>query len=154
MSDGVFDLLKELKDMGYLVKLDTNGTFPDRLRRAVFGGLADAVAMDIKNSREKYGLTVGIESFDIAPVEESVAFLKTGTVDAEFRTTVVPELHTEADMELIGQWLSGAKKYYLQRFKDSGDLIGGGFTEPRVDLMENLQNIAAKYIEKVELRGI
>ena len=154
LNDDLFDLLRELKDMGYLVKLDTNGTFPERLRRAVFGGLVDAVAMDIKNSRGKYGMTVGIKDFDTAPVEESVEFLKSGSVDTEFRTTVVAELHTEEDIELIGQWLCGAEKYFLQRFKDSGDLISGGFTEPSGGFMENLQKIASKYIKKVELRGI
>ena len=154
ISDDVFELMKELRDMGYLIKLDTNGTFPERLRRAVFGGLVDTVAMDIKNCKERYAETVGIEHFDIAPIEESVDFLKSGEVDFEFRTTVVKELHTEENMEKLCEWISGAPRYYLQRFKDSGDLIGGGFSEPSIEFMENLQKIALKYIEKVELRGI
>ncbi len=154
MNESVFDFMKQLKDLGYLVKLDTNGSFPEKLRRAVFGGLCDSVAMDIKNSKPKYAETVGLKDFDISPIEESVEFLKSGAVDAEFRTTVMPELHTPEDMEQIGEWLSGAKRYYIQRFKDSGDLIGGGFTEPDGAFMENLQKIAMKYIEKVELRGI
>lgn len=154
ISDDVFELMKELRDMGYLIKLDTNGTFPERLRRAVFGGLVDTVAMDIKNCKERYAETVGIEHFDIAPIEESVDFLKSGAVDFEFRTTVVKELHTEENMEKLCEWISGASRYYLQRFKDSGDLIGGGFSEPSIEFMENLQKIALKYIEKVELRGI
>ena len=144
LSDDVFDLMKEIKDIGYLIKLDTNGTFPERLRRAVFGGLADSVAMDIKNSKQKYAETVGVKGFDIAPVEESVEFLK----------TVVKELHTEEDIKDICEWIRGAPRYYLQRFKDSGNLIGEGFTEPSIDFMENLQKIAQKYIEKVELRGV
>lgn len=154
LSNGVFELMKQVKDMGYLVKLDTNGTFPERLRRAVFGGLVDTVAMDIKNSKERYAETVGVENFDISPVEESVEFLKSGAVDYEFRTTVVRELHTEEDIERLAQWIQGAARYYLQRFKDSGNLIREGFTEPSIDFMENLQKIAQKYIEKVELRGV
>ena len=154
LSDEVFDLLKELRELGYLIKLDTNGTFPERLRRAVFGGLVDSVAMDIKNSKERYAETVGVEDLDLAPIEESVSFLKSGAVDFEFRTTVVKELHTEHDIERIGEWIRGAPRYYLQRFKDSGDLIKGGFTEPKISFMENLQKIALKYVDKVELRGI
>lgn len=154
LSDDVFDLMRQIKDMGYSVKLDTNGTFPERLRRAVFGGLADTVAMDIKNSKERYAETVGLESLDLAPIEESVDFLKSGAVDFEFRTTVVKELHTDDDMERIGRWISGAPRYYLQRFKDSGTLIRPGFTEPSIEFMENLQKIAEKYVQKVELRGV
>ena len=154
LSDDVFDLIKEIRDIGYSIKLDTNGTFPERLRRAVFGGLVDTVAMDIKNCKERYGETVGIKNFDIAPIEESVEFLKSGAIDYEFRTTVVHELHTEEDMERIGEWLNGAPRYYLQMFKDSGDLISPGLTAPSLEFMENLQKIAMKYIEKVELRGI
>lgn len=154
LSDETFDLLKEIKSLGYLVKLDTNGMFPERLHRAVFGGLADTVAMDIKNCPEKYAETVGVKKLDMSPIFESVNFLKSGAVDCEFRTTVVPELHTAEDIEKIGEWLSGAERYYLQAFKDSGALIGGGFTEPDEAFMKNLQKIALKYIEKVEVRGI
>ena len=154
MTDGAFELMKEIRGLGYSVKLDTNGTFPDRLRRAVFGGLCDCVAMDIKNSKERYAETVGVKNLDLKPIEDSVEFLKSGAVDFEFRTTIVKELHTEEDMERVCEWIKGAPRYYLQRFKDSGDLIGGGFTEPSIEFMENLQKIALKYIEKVELRGV
>lgn len=154
LSEGVFELLKKIKDLGYSVKLDTNGTFPERLRRAVFGGLCDTVAMDIKNSPERYAETVGVPGLDLGPIRESVEFLKSGAVDHEFRTTVAPELHTEDDIEKIGQWLKGSDRYFLQAFKDSGELIGGGFTSPSEEFMKNLQKIALKYIEKVEIRGI
>ncbi len=154
LSEGVFELLKKIKDLGYPVKLDTNGTFPERLRRAVFGGLCDTVAMDIKNSPERYAETVGVPGLDLGPIRESVEFLKSGAVDHEFRTTVAPELHTEDDIEKIGQWLKGSDRYFLQAFKDSGELIGGGFTSPSEEFMKNLQKIALKYIEKVEIRGI
>lgn len=154
MSDGVFELMKRIKDIGYPIKLDTNGTFPERLRRAVFGGLCDSVAMDVKNSPERYAETVGVEDFDISPVKQSVEFLKSGAVDFEFRTTVVKELHTLEDIERLARWIAGAPRYYLQRFKDSGDLIKEGFSPPDGEFMENAQKIASKYIKKVELRGI
>ncbi len=154
LTDGVFELLSEIKSLGYSVKLDSNGTFPEKLRRAVFGGLCDTVAMDIKNCPEKYPETVGIKDFDISPVLESVEFLKSGAVDCEFRTTVMPELHSAEDIDKIGRWLSGAERYYLQAFKDSGDLIRGGFSSPSPDFMNILQKTALKYIQKVEVRGI
>lgn len=154
LSDEVFELMRKIRELGFMIKLDTNGTFPERLRRAVFGGLVDTVAMDIKNSKERYAETVGVDGFDIALIEESVNFLMSGAVDFEFRTTVVKELHTEEDIEHLAQWIKGAPRYYLQRFKDSGDLIKEGFTPPEGEFMEKAQKIAMKYIEKVELRGI
>lgn len=148
------DLIRRIKEYDLSVKLDTNGCFPDRLQAAVEEGLVDYVAMDIKNSREKYPLTVGLPDFDVRPVEESVSYLMSGAVDYEFRTTVVAECHTFDDMEKIGSWIKGAKRYFLQNFVDSGHLISPdmhGVDEPS---MKGLQRIAAKYVEKVELRGI
>ena len=110
--------------------------------------------MDIKNSREKYPLTVGVPDFDVRPVEESVALLLSGAVDYEFRTTVVAEFHTLADMEEIGGWIRGAKRYFLQNFVDSGHLISQNVHGVDLASMKDLQRIAAKYVEKVELRGI
>ena len=99
--------LNNIKELGYLVKLDTNGYRPEVLKEAVRGGYVDYVAMDIKNSKESYQKTVGLEKFDIKPIEESVDFLMSGTVDFEFRTTLVRQLHTERDMYSIATWLRG-----------------------------------------------
>lgn len=115
--------LGKIKELGYKVKLDTNGSFPERLRRIVEAGLADYVAMDIKNSPELYPKTVGIPDFDLAPVAESKEFLLRGTVEYEFRTTVVKGLHTEESLIEAAEWISGAKQYFLQQYRDSGDVI-------------------------------
>ena len=124
------EFILKIKERGFLVKLDTNGTRPEVLKRLVNKGLLDYVAMDIKNSPFRYGETVGIEDFDILGVAESTAFLMEGKVDFEFRTTVVKELHTIEDIENIGKWLEGEEKFFLQTFKDSGDLISCGYSAP------------------------
>lgn len=115
--------LEKVKMLGYKIKLDTNGSAPELLREIVEAGLVDRVAMDIKNSPEQYAKTVGLEKFDIAPVESSKNFLLSSSVDYEFRTTVVKGLHTKESLMSAAEWIRGAKEYYLQQFKDSGSLI-------------------------------
>lgn len=148
--------MREVKALGYMIKLDTNGSFPDKLKHLVAEGLVDYVAMDIKNAKESYGKTIGVESYDLAPVEESVAYLlsDSGQVPYEFRTTVVRELHKKADFISIGRWLRGAKRYYLQAFVDSGDLIAQGMSGYEKEQMEAAKNIVAKEVPCVELRGV
>ena len=119
--------IKKIKDMGFAVKLDTNGTSPDLLSSLIDDGLVDYVAMDIKNCPEKYPLTVGVKC-DMEKIGRSVSLLLEDKVDYEFRTTVVRELHTEDDFVAISEWIKGAKRYFLQTFEDSGDLIGQGFS--------------------------
>ena len=154
MHPDTLDFIRRIRELDLSVKLDTNGCYPDRLHRAIEEGLVDYVAMDIKNSREKYPLTVGVPDFDVRPVEESVALLLSGAVDYEFRTTIVAEFHTFEDMEKIGGWIRGAKRYFLQNFVDSGHLISQNVHGVDLASMKDLQRIAAKYVEKVELRGI
>ena len=103
-------LLRNVKNLGYSVKLDTNGSFPEKLSKMIEGGLIDYVAMDIKNSPERYGMTVGRENFDLKEVEKSVALLLQGVVDYEFRTTVVKHYHSKESFEEIGRWLAGTEK--------------------------------------------
>ena len=141
------DFISRIKDMGYAVKLDTNGYRPAVLRRLVEAGLLDYVAMDIKNSLPRYGETVGIARFDTAPIEESMDYLMEGRVPFEFRTTLVRGLHTPEDIRAMGRRLAGPEAFFLQTFKDSGDLIAGGEaftpTETRVllaALQENVPN--------------
>lgn len=148
------DFLKKIKDLGYSVKLDTNGYRPEVLKDVVNSGLIDYVAMDIKNSQSKYALTTGIENLDISKINESVEFLMSSVVDYEFRTTIVKELHTEEDIQDIVSWISGAKKYYLQGFIDSGDLICTGYSGYDKTGLEKLLNIAKNHFGTVELRGI
>lgn len=147
------DFIKKIRELGFKVKLDTNGNNPEVLKSLVSEGLIDYVAMDIKNSPESYGRTVGIENFDLSNVTSSVEFLLGDNVDYEFRTTLVRQLHTESDIKSIGEWIKGAKHYYLQAFIDSGDLLSDnldGFTK---DETENLLNLLKPCIKSAEIRG-
>lgn len=148
------EFLKKIKSLGYSVKLDTNGYRPDALKDVVNSGLVDYVAMDIKNSQSKYALTCGLESMDMTKINDSVEFLMSGVVDYEFRTTIVKELHNEDDIQDIVSWIKGAKKYFLQGFTDSGDLICTGYSGYDKTELQKLLNIAKNHFETVELRGI
>lgn len=149
------ELLSRIKALGYKVKLDTNGTFPDRLRGIVSSGLADRVAMDIKNSPEKYALTVGVPSLDLEPIMESAAFLLGGCVDYEFRTTAVRGLHEPEDFRKIGRWIAGAHEYYIQNFCDSGDIVAGnGLGTFSEDEIETLAEAARPFVPAVRIRGL
>ena len=150
----IFDFMKKIKDLGLLVKLDTNGAYPDLLKRAIDEGLVDYVAMDIKNSREKYALTAGIEDLDISPFEKSVEILKTSGIDYELRTTVVRELHELSDMKKIAEWISGAKKYFLQSFVDSGNTIKTGYSAHDKNTLEAFRQAVLEHIPNAEIRGI
>ncbi len=154
LHDGLKDFIKKVKDMDYLVKLDTNGYLPDRLISLVDNGLVDYVAMDIKNSKEKYVLSAGIDSLDITQIEKSVSFLLENHVEYEFRTTVVNELHTLQDIESAAEWISGAQKYFLQSFTDSGDLICDNLSAVETQTIKMMQEVASKYVKNVEIRGI
>lgn len=122
LQPDIKEFIQKVRGLGYAVKLDTNGAFPERLKGLVNEGLLDYVAMDIKNQKEKYALTAGV-NIDISKIEESVAFLMEGKVDYEFRTTVVSEFHENEDILKISEWIKGAKRYFLQNFVDSGNLI-------------------------------
>ena len=147
-------LIARIRDMGYAVKLDTNGCFPDRLEDLIEHRMVDYVAMDIKNAPESYPKTVGIPDFDTAPVKRSAALLLQGRVEYEFRTTVVEELHTEEDFVKIGRWLAGAERYFLQGFVDSGDLIAAGLHPAPKEKMERFVELVRPNIPSAELRGV
>lgn len=154
LQPGLEDFLARIKTMGFAVKIDTNGSLPDRLKGIVASGLADYVAMDIKNAPVRYGETVGVAEAPLDAVRESAAFLLSGTLPYEFRTTVVSELHTEQDMEEIGRWIHGSPKYFLQQFVDTEDLVGGGFTPCSPEKMREFLEIVRKYVPAAEIRGI
>ena len=155
LQSGVDDFLRRVKDLGYAVKLDTNGSFPDRLEALISAGLVDKVAMDIKNSPELYALTVGLPAFDIAPVERSKELLLSGVVDYEFRTTVVKGIHTAQSLTEAAKWIRGAKDYYLQQFKDSGNLIdSAGLSAYSEEEMKAFSEAIRPYVANVHLRGI
>ena len=152
-APGIEDFLRKVKKLGFLVKLDTNGSFPKKLKSIVADGLVDYVAMDIKNSREKYNVTADC-TVNIDDIEESIAFLMSGAVDYEFRTTVVNEYHNIEDMKAIGEWIQGAEKYFLQNFVDSGDLIKDGLSSVNSTQLYKMQQILNDFVGKTEIRGI
>ena len=140
--------------MGFAVKLDTNGTNPAMLASLLEEGLLDYVAMDIKTCRERYDAVTGIPGCSTKAVEESVALLMQGKTDFEFRTTVVRELHKVEDFEAIGRWITGAPRYFLQAFKDSGGLLQEGLSGYNRAEMEALAAAVRPYVPSVQIRGL
>ena len=130
---GLPGFLANIKDLGYKVKLDTNGTNPDMVKELCNSGLTDRIAMDIKDAPELYGNSVGTTGYDIAKITETKDFLLGGSTDYEFRTTLVKGIHTKQSIKDAAKWIAGAKEYYLQQFINSGDLINaeglGGFSK-------------------------
>lgn len=153
MQKDLPELIRKIRAMGFSVKLDTNGTHPAVLKNLMAEGLLDYVAMDIKNCPEYYSETVG--GMDILnPVRESVRLLMEGDLDYEFRTTVCRPFHTMQRMTGIGRWLRGAKRYFIQNFIDSGDLVGRGITPVPQEEMEKFRLAVLPYIPDTSLRGI
>ncbi len=154
MQKDIDTFIIKIRELGYAVKLDTNGTYPEKLKDLVNRGLVDYVAMDVKNSSELYSETVGIADYNLTKIKESIAFLLEGKVDYEFRTTVVRELHSVFSIEGIGKMIKGAKRHYIQAFKDSGELIGFDLNEVPKAEMENMREIMLKYVDLCEIRGV
>ena len=154
LYEETIELAERAKYMGFLVKIDTNGSNPERLRTVIEKRIADYIAMDIKNAPEKYEMTSGSKMLE--QVKESVSYLLQDNVDYEFRTTVTGNLHTAADFEKIGKWIAGAKRYFLQKFVDSGSILNGNGEDFEVSLekMKEYKNIVRNDIPSVMLRGI
>ena len=148
--------IRKIRDMGFAVKLDTNGARPAVLKSLVAEGLLDYVAMDVKNSLSAYPETVGLPAFDVAPVEESMDFLMAGHIPFEFRTTLVKGLHTPEGVAEMGRRLAGEERFFLQTFEDSGDLIAGegdalsSFTPAET---QELLCILRQYVPNAQIRG-
>ncbi len=151
---GLTKFIKQIKELGFLIKLDTNGNNPHIIKELIKDGCLDYIAMDIKNSKAKYGLSNGLPAFDTGRVEESVAYLLTAPVDYEFRTTVVAKHHSPEDMIEIGRWIEGAKAYYLQPYKDSGDIIGKGLSGPSRSELNLYKDILLPFVPNVQVRGM
>lgn len=147
------DFIKRLKDLGVLVKLDTNGYRPEITRKLMENGLIDYVAMDIKSSLDEYHIVSGV-NLDTSLIKESVELLKNGPIDYEFRTTVVKELHSKETFEKIGELLSGAKQYFLQGYIDSERVIERRFSSYTKEELEGFVTILKKTIKNVSIRGV
>lgn len=146
--------LRHCKELGYLVKLDTNGTRPDVLSAALSENLLDYIAMDIKNCPARYAETAGLSLVRLSAFEESIALIRGSGIPYEFRTTVVREFHTKEDLLSIGEWLKGSRRYALQAFLDSGSLIGSGLSGYPVEELQKFKVLLLPYFEEVLLRGV
>ena len=146
-------LAEEIRALGYPVKLDTNGTHPEALRAMIERGLAQYVAMDIKNSPDRYAKTAGLEALDLSPIRESVSLLMGGGCDYEFRTTVVKELHDDDSFRTIGPWIQGAKRYYLQPFTDRDTVPFAGFHAPDGETLNRWLEIVRPWVPSAAIRG-
>lgn len=148
------ELLWEIKQIGYAIKLDTNGTKPELVKHLIADGLVDYVAMDIKNCLEKYPMTTGVSKPDLQAICQMVEELKKEMIAYEFRTTVVRELHEREDFIQIGKWLKGSRRYFLQSYQESEQVIRSGFHSYSEEESREFQKLLLEYIPEVGLRGV
>jgi pyruvate formate lyase activating enzyme len=154
LQNDLEDFIRKIRSLGFKVKLDSNGYSPEKLKSLIDKGLLDFVAMDIKNSLEKYGMTVGIKNFDPKPILESIALLKEDKVGYEFRTTAVREFHTKDDFRKIAQMIQGCHSYFIQNFKDSGAVIAPNLHGFDKDTLEEFRSVMLEAHIPCELRGV
>ena len=154
LQKDIAQFIRKVRDLGYLVKLDTNGTFPELLGELLGEKLVDYVAMDIKSSRKNYHIAAGTDSVDIGKINESINLLKSSGIPHEFRTTTVKGIHTKEDFEDIADWLAGEENYFIQQYKVSDDMIGDEFESFSKEELESFREIVAKSVRNVSLRGI
>ena len=153
------EFLAKIKELGFLVKLDTNGSRPALVKELVEKNLVDYIAMDVKNSPAMYAQTVGLESMDLAPIEESLRFLIGGTVPYELRTTLVSQLHTEEFIQDMGAWLGGLvtgmkpKQLFLQSFVDRDTGLFAGLSAPETDTTAKFAKILEPFCQRVTVRN-
>ena len=159
LSPGLKEFLAQIKALGFAVKLDTNGSRPGVLKELVAEGLVDYVAMDIKNSPGRYAVTCGVAKIDLSAIEESAAFLMSGAVDSEFRTTVVSPLHDEESIVEMGRWLHNlagkepVKKLFLQPFVDRDTVVFSGLSTPESTEMAHFAELLKPFVFQVSVRG-
>ena len=154
MTKELPELIKKIRELGYAIKLDTDGGFPDRLEKLIDSGLIDYAAMDVKNSPERYAETVGLEKVSLEPVKKSIEILKNSKIGYEFRTTVVKELHDEKSFYGIGEMINGAQSYYLQAFHDRDTVRYAGLSAPDEGDMLKYADIMRNFAASVEIRGV
>ena len=147
------ELMRKIRELGFAVKLDTNGYHPAMLKYILDEGLADYVAMDIKNSPEKYAVTCGVTSIRFDVIRESIDILLNSGREFEFRTTVVKEFHEAADFHAMGNLIKGAEHYYLQSFTDRDTVPFGNLHAPSKEDLQNYLAIAREYVPGAQLRG-
>ena len=154
LRKGLDELFKKIRDLGYKIKLDTNGNHPQYLAELIGEGLLDYVAMDVKNCKDRYGETIGLQGYDTANIDESIKVLLDGNIDYEFRTTVIKQFHDEESFEGIAEWIAGAKNYFLQGFVDRDTVPYSGFEAYGADEMEKFAAIVRQKVQYVGIRGV
>jgi len=164
MQSGLEAFIDKVKALEFLVKVDTNGSYPQKLAELIGSGNVDYVAMDIKNSPEKYGETTGVAKYDVAPVTESMEVLRSSSIGYEFRTTLVREFHTVDDLISIARWIvetasmsknaDRQEKYFLQGFVESDGVLQKGLSGYAAEEMQQLLGEVQKILPSAELRGV
>lgn len=153
LQPDLIPFLLKVKEMGFLVKLDTNGMLPKRLAATLAAGAVDYVAMDVKSSPQGYAkATGGVE--DVSPFEESMNLLRESGVSYEFRTTAVKGIHTVEDFSAIARWLRPNDPYFVQQFVDSGELLGEGCTAFSPEEMRTILSAVQEHLPHASLRGV
>jgi len=150
----ISSFISKIKSMGFEVKLDTNGSYPDHLKAILDAGLADYVAMDIKSAPDTYPDATGLSEAPIEAVKESVSLLMKGDIPFEFRTTLIDELHDEAVIRRIGEWVRGASDYYLQAYVDSDEVIRKGLHACNPEKQAALLAVLREYVPAAGMRGV
>lgn len=145
--------IEKIKNIGYFVKLDSNGTNPEVIKNLFKNGLIDYLAMDIKNDKDNYASIIGFDKFDTKKVEESVDFLLGSKYPYEFRTTLIKEFHKKENIAKIAEWIKGANKYFLQKFKDSENCIQSHLSAVDNNQVVEFKQILQKTIPNTFLRG-
>ncbi len=146
--------IRRIRDMGYLVKLDTNGYHPEMLKKLVDEKLVDYIAMDIKNSPEKYAETSGVDVIDMDKIRASIGIIMGSGISYEFRTTVTAELHSASDFEEMGKLIQGANAYYLQQFVSRETVPDNMLSAPTPAAMQSFLEIASGYVKSASIRGL
>jgi len=153
LEKNLISFAKKIKEKNMKVKLDTNGYNPDVIEEMISMGLVDYIAMDVKNSFDRYAETSGLKEMDLSKIQRSIELIKNCGVDHEFRTTVVKEFHNDEDIEKIGTIIEGANNFYIQRYDGRSDQIKGGYKAHSKEELANFKKIASKYIKNVKIRG-
>lgn len=154
LRTGMADFIKGIRSRGFLVKLDTNGNHPDRLKELVSEGLLDYVAVDVKNNKERYGETVGIPMLDISKIEETISFLLEGNVPYEFRTTVLRQFHDADSFKGIAEWIEGAEHYFIQSFVDRETVPFSGLEAYSPEELEEFKKLVEPHVKHIDIRGV
>ncbi len=155
LQPDIADFLARVKEIGYRIKLDTNGTNPDALAELMEEGLVDRVAMDIKASPDGYHIAAGLSRVAVDRIDKTRVLLMSGRIPFEFRTTVVNGIHTDEEMRKIAEWIAGDEEYYLQQYRESGEIVDRtGLTSPDEAQMRHYADIVRAFVPNVQIRGL